>query len=609
MQGNHEAFDGLEICGDFDEEFSGNGKFKYSNGMVVKGKFVKGKPYGDVIVNYVCGQKFEGELFRGKRKRGKLYTESGMIFDGDWENDQLVGNGKIFFTNGKVYVGEVRGSKANGKGKLIFRNEVLYSGFWVDNNLVDEENHLEDIDGIGESGIVLGNGIVYRGEVRDNKAHGRGKMIFANKIDMVFGEFEDGQIVSGVRLSKEFIYIGNFKNSTYHGQGIYVKMQDLDGKSYLNEFFKGKWTNGVHRKGVHFLGNQFYRKGRFINKLMHGHGLEIFPISSFEYHKNVISTANYLNDFSEEKVKNHIKIVSEMMKIHFERRYKGDFKNGIYHGYGAFTNLLNDIAYIGWFKNGNCHGKGVMRKENFYYSGDFNNGKRHGFAYQILGKNFTISGDLLFKLKNKIEKYLDQLQSLPTDLKESEYFQENINQKYSIYIGEFTDDLVEGVGVYINTDTYKGEFRNDSKFGHGEIFKDHTSVIVNLIQGHTVSSVSIEEAIYKDEELNYQKKKSLDTTELSLKSLEENCKFQFIHNKNSTHLSISSSSADQSYSETSEETSSSYFSKLFSKGYRLVISNSFLLLQQLQSPSVALNLFSYKIINSSLGDVSIIHLP
>ena len=69
------------------------------------------------------------------------------------------------------------------------------------------------------------------------------------------------------------------------------------------------------------------------------------------------------------------------MKYRDGRSYKGQWKDGLYHGQGKLTSSQDCQEFEGIFFEGFLHGKGVHRdfKKNIY-TGDFKNGKKHGQA-------------------------------------------------------------------------------------------------------------------------------------------------------------------------------------------------------------------------------------
>ena len=112
------------------------------------------------------------------------------------------------------YIGEIKKNKPHGKGKVLFTNSYNFKGTFKDGMAtgIGEENN-KGIFGLGK----------YIGEYFNNSRHGDGTFLFY-----------DG--------SK---YIGKWKNNYRHGIGKYIFKDGfkLEGK-WHNDFFVGfKWKN------------------------------------------------------------------------------------------------------------------------------------------------------------------------------------------------------------------------------------------------------------------------------------------------------------------------------------------------------------------------------
>ena len=65
------------------------------------------------------------------------------------------------------------------------------------------------------------------------------------------------------------------------------------------------------------------------------------------------------------------------------KKYIGEFKNGIRHGYGTTFFTRGDV-YVGEYNNGKRHGLGVFEWENGNrFIGYFKNGKEDGYALKF----------------------------------------------------------------------------------------------------------------------------------------------------------------------------------------------------------------------------------
>ncbi len=130
-------------------------------------------------------------------------------------------------------------------------------------------------------------------------------------------------------------------------------------------------------------------------------------------------------------------------------RYEGEFKNGLFNGWGIYWYARGD-RYEGEFLNDLKHGRGTMyyRTGDRYY-GEFRNGAREG-----TGRLFFANGD----------RYVGEFRHDTMNGRGTLFYQ-NGNQ----YVGEFRNGMKWGNGVlyFANKDVYKGEFKEDQRCGRG----------------------------------------------------------------------------------------------------------------------------------------------
>ena len=174
--------------------------------------------------------------------------------------------------------------------------------------------------------------------------------------------------------------------------------------------------------------------------------------------------------------------------------YKGEFKDGDFHGSGKRI-LLNDdgstlSTYEGHFVNGKCHGEGktifsngevyegqyknnelngevkVKHSSGDSYIGNYKNDKRDGFGIYKYTNGETYEG-------NWIEGYLHQ----------GKYR----NKVGDEYVGDFVnvkreggyDEQFHGEGTYLysNGETYVGTFKNNKRHGKGTLKSKEEGII------------------------------------------------------------------------------------------------------------------------------------
>lgn len=80
-----------------------------------------GKYAGDAILNNITGQ-------------GNFYFDTGEIYVGAWENNEMSGKGKFTYTTG-AYDGDFSKGKRNGQGTFTWNDGSAYTGAWTSDKL------------------------------------------------------------------------------------------------------------------------------------------------------------------------------------------------------------------------------------------------------------------------------------------------------------------------------------------------------------------------------------------------------------------------------------------------------------------------------------------
>ena len=108
----HFKVEGHDYEGQFrDNEITGQGVFRWSNGDVYQGTLKRGKMHGVGRYTYANGQVYEGEYVNGiKEGRGRLSYPNGMIFDGYFVAGRPNGRANII-TGGKTIGAELQGGR------------------------------------------------------------------------------------------------------------------------------------------------------------------------------------------------------------------------------------------------------------------------------------------------------------------------------------------------------------------------------------------------------------------------------------------------------------------------------------------------------------------
>jgi hypothetical protein len=84
------------------------------------------------------GKQYIGQWKNKKRNgQGKLFTNKRLVYEGDWESDEMIGDGIIYFEDGDKYVGKVYRGRPNGYGKLYRNGDLIYDGQWEKGKNID----------------------------------------------------------------------------------------------------------------------------------------------------------------------------------------------------------------------------------------------------------------------------------------------------------------------------------------------------------------------------------------------------------------------------------------------------------------------------------------
>lgn len=267
---------------------------------------------------------------------------------------------------------------------------------------------------------------VYKGPTLNGKAHGLGRLSFA-----------DGSV-----------YEGNFIHDQRTGKGIFTSKP---GEYRYEE--KGHFVNGrLHGKGkridYHWMemdeedeedidkSTETY-KGDFVNGLRHGKGKVTYDWEG-EDESNADDFLSYEGEFAEGKMHGKGYLIYRNGEI-----YKGSFENDEECGVGKYT-FPNGAYYVGDFKSGRYEGKGFLKvkmhnQDNSFYEGDFKNGQFHGKG------TYFFSEDELYRGEFKNDFF--------------EGFGSSIFKNRNVFFGEYKNNLPRcGTLILVNGDTYSGLF-------------------------------------------------------------------------------------------------------------------------------------------------------
>ncbi len=261
---------------------------------------------------------------------------------------------------------------------------------------------------------VLADGGVYDGELRKGMLGGKGRIVWPSE-NYYEGEFENGLFQGeGTLHTSQFLYQGQFELGNPSGEGT------------IN-----------YRNGDQYQGNVMFG-------LPNGFG-------------TLTVKAQDNTSLGQSKTK------KDQQKISGDV-YKGNFKDGLYHGQGELTRA-DGTSYVGNFENGQFHGSGVYTKTYVKKQGNADNksledniGKR---VYSGTFVNGVLSGDGTWLDGNKRYegKFLNGL-----------FHGEGLySDPGGTYMGLFSGGAFDGQGTYTGVDgeSYKGEFLAGLYHGSG----------------------------------------------------------------------------------------------------------------------------------------------
>ena len=84
---------------------------------------------------------YEGDIVAGKRQgAGTLRMPDGLVYVGQWLDNQINGSGQLTQPNGDVYEGNFVRGKRQGEGTIRYASGEERSGIWEDGSLSEESS-------------------------------------------------------------------------------------------------------------------------------------------------------------------------------------------------------------------------------------------------------------------------------------------------------------------------------------------------------------------------------------------------------------------------------------------------------------------------------------
>ncbi len=490
----------------------------FSNG-VYKGDLKKQESYPYEMVRHGIGEmKYsDGRIYVGKweeniRINGKFIWQSGQIYEGIWQNDNVTGKGKMIYPSGFYYIGFFVDCKKDGHGIMYNKQgEIVAEGNWKQNEFTstviertitfDEGSYTGFLKADiylphGRGVLSYSNGSSYYGNWNEGKKSGKGIMIYANK-DTYDGEWKDnqrngkgallkasGDILEGNWLHDEFISLTkevtiDYDGGTYNGL-IFNNVPNGKGKmTYNNGNYFGEWKDGKKNgigqytwkegdvyegewkdnkrsgKGKYIWKNGGVYEGDFLDGKLDGKGVRVFSdgiIYDGEWKDSKKSGQGILKDASgviiDQGVWEEDKCVRPI---------------------GEKTIEYDGGTYTGMIVNEEPEGKGlIIFEDGRKYDGDWIEG------YLRYARLTYLNGDVYegeFDTENK-ECIRDFSEDRTLIFPEIYIFKGNGNYYWAngdIYEGEWLESGRSGLGIFKYSDgqIYEGEFKNNKKYGKG----------------------------------------------------------------------------------------------------------------------------------------------
>ena len=147
--------------------------------------------------------------------------------------------------------------------------------------------------------------------------------------------------------------------------------------------------------------------------------------------------------------------------------YVGEWKDGMFHGQGKYTNP-NGEEYVGKWKDGEKHGQGTqIRSNGNKYVGEWKNGRNHGQG------TFTFSSGQKYVGGHREGKFHGQgTWTYPNGTN---------------YVGEFKDGIFNGQGTFSwsNGEKYVGEYKDGEEWNGTKIDKNG-NILYKYVNGKMI---------------------------------------------------------------------------------------------------------------------------
>lgn len=461
----------------YDGEFY-NGKIEGKGSLLAAdrskwvGRFLNGKMVEGVKIFENESKKYEGSFFDWEYNGyGKIYVKNRLSFEGGWKKGVFFGEGRYSSINGEeltgifdnqYFEGEITGIPFNYfKGEILEEGKILKGIFYkkpqeipyLRGTLINSKK-----EGLCHFVDDLQNR--FNGFFKNDKLEGD-DCKFGNNLYEYFGQFKEGEIITGSRINKEIqeIYTGKFKNFLPNDQNARLENNNF---GYI---YEGGFENGLFAGNAHLI---------FDNE-------EVFEIV---ISNGLIELEECIYKTSIDQYKGAVQILinNDLSVQDIESFLNACHRKIIYNGKGTL-NRSGDL-FEGEFKNGHFIEGNIKYKNNITYKGTLLEDKYEGENCVLNKSNTVFEG--LFKsgsfLKGKITYQNGSIYE--GNVKDGNYNGEGklIDcSKKEIYEGNFLNNLYEGKGKisYETGDisSIEGNFKEGKKEGNAKIIKRDGNII------------------------------------------------------------------------------------------------------------------------------------
>lgn len=350
--------------------FHGLGKLVHDDGSLYEGMFVEGVYEGQGSFINSQGDHYEGGFRNGmKHGHGKITYIDGSTYIGDWNNDRKDGIGKHSYDEERDYEGEFVNDKRHGKGKLTTPSAILV-GHWRKGR---------PLDGPGWTIQYPKTGVQYVGDVIACRPHGHGVLSFTNQDSNL--EAYEGDVLCGLRHGFGR-YIASRSESRKEDEMLVLWKGDqiMPSASDGNESRETSAKTG--NDGAGFVESELVDADS-----REGNTSHVSPRRSRLDHDESEDGANVDIKIcqSVSGIQYVETSIEDMMEgqgsIQFPdgSKYTGSLKDGMMHGQGTFHDTTNQTVYVGGFFHSLKHGQGEEEHaDGNVYVGPFVNGIRSG---------------------------------------------------------------------------------------------------------------------------------------------------------------------------------------------------------------------------------------